>query len=282
MQWRVELFAFGCALLCGTAGNLPAQGLRLPNAGVNMPSTTEEKPDKKNAGKPMISVNELGTLDVKFHNEMDAADANVEGQKFADADHGLTQLISEIDDLLQRIQTTPIQKGSFQVDGVSKPTTPENETAYFKSIKDKAVSRKAVESILAPISDQEKHATDLLISGKNLEARDGFHKASTELAANKTRIPEAAYQEYLARSISGQQAAVTSYWSAEFDRLKKTYNASTDPGLSPEQVHATVKAVADEIAQKGYLDPAKTPDMPADARALFKNLLDTANQYLHQ
>jgi hypothetical protein len=50
--------------------------------------------------------------------------------------------------------------------------------------------------------------------------------------------------------------------------------------MSPEEIRGTIQSVADEIVKEGYADPSKYPDMPDDARVLFHNLLDAANQYL--
>jgi hypothetical protein len=50
--------------------------------------------------------------------------------------------------------------------------------------------------------------------------------------------------------------------------------------MSPEEIRSTIKAVTDEIATQGYMDVAKFPDMPDDARALFGTLATAANQYL--
>ncbi len=118
-----------------------------------------------------------------------------EGQKFSDADDQLTKLLSEIDDLLQRIQTTPIQKGSFQMaDGISSPTTAE-KTRPRTSLTDPGKGRqprKRCPVVLSPISALQKQAMDVLVANRFVEARDAFRKSSEQLTTNKAQITDRA------------------------------------------------------------------------------------------
>ena len=278
---RIFVSAMSFALFLAVAGISQAQ-IRMPSAGINMPPPPDDKPDKKGATKPVITLDELSGADVRFHRELDAVDASIQGQKFSDADDQLTKLLSEIDDLLKRIAVTPIQKGSLQVDGISQPANQETETAYFNRIREKATSEKTMSGVLAPIATLQKQAMDALVANRYIEARDDFRKSSEQLTANRAKITPALYEEYSGRSDSGEKASITSYWAGEYARLRDKYNTSTADGVSPDEVRRIIKSVADEIVSKGYSDPSKNSDVPADARSLFQTLLTTANQYLNQ
>ena len=81
--------------------------------------------------------------------------------------------------------------------------------------------------------------------------------------------------------MNGQKHSSADYWGAKFRGLQNKYNRTTEePKMSTEEIRATIKAVADEIADRGYTDAAKFPDMPEDARTLFRTLSTAANQYL--
>jgi hypothetical protein len=82
--------------------------------------------------------------------------------------------------------------------------------------------------------------------------------------------------------VNAQSESVTTYWSDEFGRLRDRYNKSTDDKLTPSQVRDIIQGVMKEIDDKGYLDPAKHPDMPDDAHNLFQTLADAGNKYLSQ
>jgi hypothetical protein len=281
MNSRIELFALGCTILSGAAGVLPAQ-IRMPSAGINVAPPANANDSQKAPPGNLITLNELSGADVRFHRELDAVDASIQGQKFSDADDELTKLLSEIDALLQRIAVSPIQKGSLQLDGISQPANQGNETTYFTHIRENAAGKKATSGMLAPIAALQKQAMDALVANRFTEARDAYRKSSEQLVAHKAQIMPAIYEEYAARSDSGEKASVTSYWSSEYARLRDRYNTSTAEGLSTDKVREIIKSVADEVTSKGYNDPSKYSDMPADARSLFRDLLFTANQYLNQ
>jgi hypothetical protein len=128
----------------------------------------------------------------------------------------------------------------------------------------------------------QSQADDLLKAKKYPDDIETYKKAAVVLGENKTKIRDENYKFFLAHSVNGEKEAVTTYWGDEFGRLRDQYNKSTDDKLAPAQQREIIQGVVKEINDKGYLDPAKHPDMPADARNLFQTLADAGNKYLSQ
>ncbi|HVW11179.1 MAG TPA: hypothetical protein VHC90_21485 [Bryobacteraceae bacterium] len=238
---------------------------------------------KEKDAKNLITLDEISKLDQKFHSEFDAAQQAEDGEKFAEAEKGFTQLSSEVDDLLKRIAVSVFPKNSFiTVDGVKQPVTIPVETEFFGHMRDKAEKGKAEVSVLEDVTGLQNQADDLLKAKKYPDDVEMYKKAAELLGQNKTKVRDENYTFFLAHSVNGEKEAVTSYWSGEFGRLRDQYNKSTDDKLAPEQVRSIIRGVMKEINDKGYLDPAKHPDMPQDARNLFQTLADAGNKYLSQ
>ncbi len=134
---------------------------------------------------------------------------------------------------------------------------------------------------LRKVAEIQKQAADLLNAGKYPGDRDTYQKSADVLTENHSHIDDAEFQFFSQRSETGRKESISTYWANQFRLLKVRYNRTTeDAKMSPEEIHRTIQSVADEIVREGYADPLKHPDMPGDARALFHNLLDAADQYL--
>ena len=232
--------------------------------------------------KNLLKLEELNALDAKFHKDLDTAQEAFDGEKFTEAEQGFSQLSTEIEGTLKRIATATLTKGVLEIDGVRKPATVENETAWFSRTLEKAKQKKSASSVMRSVSDVQKQANDLLSAGKYPEDVDAYRKSAQLLETNRAQLDEATFQFFLKRAANGEVQANASYWGKEFQRLKDTYNKSTDDKLATEEVRRIIQSVADEIAAKGYLDATKNPEMPEDARSLFHTLADAAHQYLDQ
>jgi hypothetical protein len=257
---------------------LPAQLDTDRTAGGGLVSQPREK-----AAKNLISMDELNTLDKKLHQELDAAQAAEDSDKFADAGQQFSQLADEVDAELKRIAVASFPKNAMiEFDGVKRPVTTAVETEWFSRTRDKAQKGKDEAAVLNNVSGIQKQADDLLQAKKYPDDLETYKKAADVLGASKTKVRDDTYKFFLARSVNGERQAVTTYWSDEFGRLRDQYNKSTDDKLAPAQVREIIQGVMKEINDKGYLDPAKHPDMPQDARGLFQTLADAGNKYLSQ
>jgi len=257
---------------------LPAQLDTDRTAGGGLVSQPKEKPAKN-----LMNLEELNTLDQKFHKELDAAQQAEDREQYADAGQQFGQLSDEVDALLKRIAVASFPKNSkMRVNGEEKPVSTQAEMDYFSGTRDKAEKGKAEAAALNNASGIQKQADDLLKAKKYPDDLETYKKAAEVLGENKTKIRDDTYKYFLARLVNGQKEAVTSYWSDEFGRLRDQYNKSTDDKLAPAQVREIIQGVMKEINDKGYLDPAKHPDMPEDARNLFRTLADAGNKYLSQ
>ena len=257
---------------------LPAQLDTDRTAGGGLVSKSKEKTPQN-----LINMDELNTLDQKFHKELDAAQEAEDREKFADAEQQFGQLSDEVDALLKRIAVASFPKNStIEFDGVKRPVTAAVETEWFTRTRDKAEKGKAEAAVLNNAAGIQKQADDLLKAKKYPDDAETYKKAASVLGENKAKVREDTYQFFLSRSVNGEKQAVTTYWADEFGRLRDQYNKSTDDKLAPEQVRGIIQGVVKEISDKGYLDPAKHPDMPDDARNLFRTLADAGNKYLAQ
>jgi hypothetical protein len=254
----------------------------VPMTGPPVQTQSEQSRTDQPQPKNVLTIAEINALDAGFHKKMDAAQDAFAHEKFADAEDGFSQLAKEIQDTIKRISTATLQKNSFiEIDGVKKPATIQTETEWFTRSLNKAQQRKNAAGILLKVTDIQKQAADLLSAGKYPDDRDAYQKATDLLAESRAQVDDTEFQFYSARSENGLKVSLTTYWAKQFRSLRDKYNRTTDdPKMSPEEVHQTIKSVADEIVREGYVDPTKHPDMPADARLLFRNLLDAANQYL--
>ncbi len=282
------------SIRCGQAASLFTILLAVPcisraqvHAGVPMtgpPVQTQSEQSRTDQPQPknVLTIAEINALDVGFHKKMDAAQDAFDHEKFGDAEDAFSQLAQEIQDAIKRISTATLQKNSFiEIDGVKKPATVQTETEWFTRSLNKAQQRKNAAGILRKVTDIQKQAADLLSAGKYPDDRDAYQKSADLLTESRSQLGDTEFQFYSERSENGLKVSVTSYWSKQFRGLRDRYNRTTDDAkMSPEEIHQTIKSVADEIVREGYADPAKHPDMPADARLLFHNLLDAANQYL--
>ncbi len=241
------------------------------------------QPQKEKAPKNLITMEELTALDQKFHKELDAAQAAEDGEKFADAEQQFGQLSDEVDALLKRIAVATFPKNSkMTVNGVQTPVTNQTEADWFGRTREKAEQGKTESGILKDVAGLQSQADDLLKAKKYPDDVEMYKKAASVLGENKTKIRDENYKFFLAHSVNGEKESISTYWGDEFSRLRDQYNKSTDDKLAPEQVRAIIQGVVKEINDKGYLDPARHPDMPADARNLFQTLVDAGNKYLSQ
>jgi len=238
---------------------------------------------KEKAPQNLIQMDELNTLDQKFHKELDAAQEAEDREKFADAEQQFGQLSEEVDALLKRIAVASFPKNStIEFEGVKRPVTAAVEAEWFSRTRDKAEKGKAESGVLNNVAGLQKQADDLLKAKKYPDDLEMYKKAAAALGENKERVRDENYKFVLARLVNGQKQAVTTYFADEFGRLRDRYNKSTDDKLTPEQVKEIIQGVVTEINDKGYLDSAKHPDMPEDARNLFRTLADAGNKYLAQ
>jgi hypothetical protein len=238
---------------------------------------------KEKTAKNLISMAELNTLDQKFHKELDAAQEAEDREKFAEAARQFAQLSDEVDALLKRVAVATFPKNStIEFDGVTKPVTTAVETEWFSRTLDKAEKGKAEADILNNVAGMQEQAQQLLQAKKYPDDVEMYKKAAAVLGENKSKIRDENYKFVLARLVNGEKEAVTTYWGDEFGRLRDRYNKSTDDKLTPAQVRDIIQGVMKEINDNGYLDPAKHPDMPEDARNLFRTLADAGNKYLSQ
>jgi len=268
LLWALALFSF----------LLPAQLDTDRTGGGGLVSQAKEK-----APKNLISMDELNMLDQKFHKELDAAQEAEDREKFADAEQQFGQLADEVDAELKRIAVASFPKNAtIEFDGVKRPVTTAVETEWFSRTRDKAQKGKDEAAVLNNVAGMQKQADDLLKAKKYPGDLDAYKKAAAALGESKTKVRDDTYKFFLARSVNGEKEAVTTYWSDEFGRLRDQYNKSTDDKLTPAQVRDIIQGVMKEINDKGYLDPAKHPDMPQDARNLFQTLADAGNKYLSQ
>jgi hypothetical protein len=153
------------AILYGCAGISPAQSL-IPNMG--HPSTPfDQSPPKQAAPKNLLPLAELNALDLKFHQELDAAQDAFDRESFSDAERGLAQLTGEIEDTIKKIAVSTLPKNGFlEVDGVKKPATAETETEWFTRILDKARNRKDAAGILRNVAGHPEGGNGAADCGK--------------------------------------------------------------------------------------------------------------------
>ena len=229
-----------------------------------------------------MTLEELNSLDAKFHKELDAAQDAFDREAFSDAEQGFAQLTQEIDDTIKRIAVSTFPKNAFfQVDGVKKPVNVQTETELFTRTLDKARRKKDAAGILRDVTDMQLQAIALMNAHKYPDDRDAYRKSLEALIENHSKLDDSTFQFYSARSENGQKESSTEYWGAKFRGLRDKYNRTTEePKMSPEEIRGTIKAVEDEITTEGYMDAAKFPDMPDDARTLFGTLLSAAKQYM--
>ncbi len=269
-----------CSLIGPGFGNIAlAQKIEFPQ---NQPALTPAPPAAQTSkSKATISLDELNGLDAKYHRDLDVAQAESDGAKFVDAQTHFAQLAAAIEATNQRIASSVLPKGSIQIDGQTRPVSAQTETELFTRILDKAQRGEKQAAVLAKVAEIQTQASDFLTSHQYMESRDAWQKAKQALAAERQQIDDATYLYFLAKCENGVKVSITSYWSAEYARLRDKYNRTTDEGkMSPDEVYRTIKSVADEITAQAYTEAGKHPDMPEDARALFTSLLATANQYL--
>ncbi len=275
--WLAAAAAFLITLIAVPGSSAQIQ---MPNIGRTIGSPTEA-PRHAQAPKNLLTLEELNTLDAKFHKEMDVAQEFFDREKFADAQKGFADVAAEIDDTLKRIAVSTLPKnGTMEIDGVKKPATVQNETEWFGRTRDKVKRKQDQSGILANVTDLQKQAQDLLIAGKYPDDLQMYQRAADALAANHAQLDDEAFQFFAARSENGLKQASTAYWAKEFRRLQDKYNKTTEGNMAPDEVRKTIQSVADEIVSQNYLDPAKYPRMPDDARGLIRQLLDAAKQYL--
>ena len=99
----------------------------------------EQPQSKQSQAKNLLTLEELNTLDAKFHKELDAAQEASDGEKFGDAEQGFVQLMQEIEVALNRIAVSTFPRNSFmEIDGVKKPATVQTETEWFTRTLNKA------------------------------------------------------------------------------------------------------------------------------------------------
>ncbi len=231
--------------------------------------------------KGVLTIAEITELDAGFHKIMDGAQNAFDHEKFADALEGFSQVEQDIQNAIKRISISTPPKNTFIViDGDRKPATIQAEIDWFTRTLNTAQRKKAAAGILQKVTGIQNQAADLLSAGKYPEDRDAYQKSTDLLEASRSQIADSEFQFYSARSENGRQVSVTTYWASQFRVLRDRYNRTTDGKMSPEEIHATIQSVADEISKEGYTDPMKHLDMPDDARTLFHNLLNAANQYL--
>jgi len=268
------------AILFGSTGILRAQASAMPNKGG--PSSPFTQSPKEALAKNLMTIDELNALDAKFHKELDAAQDAFDREGFSDAEQGFAQLTQEIEDTIKRIAVSTMPKNSFlQIDGVKTPVTIQTETELFTRTLDKAKRKKEAAGVLRNVTDMQKQAMALLTAGKYPDDMDTYRKSLQALTENRSKLDDTTFQFYSSRSENGQKESSAEYWGAKFRALRDKYNRTAEePKMPPEEIRSTIKAVADEITAQGYMDAAKFPDMPEDARALFGTLLGAANQYL--
>lgn len=250
--------------------------------GPQVQTESQQTETQQSQPKNLVTLAELNELDAKFHKEMDAAQEAFDREAFGDAENGFSQLAQETEATIKRISVATLPKNSFlEIDGVRKPATIQAETEWFTRTLNKAQQKKNAAGILRKATDIQKQAAELLSAGKYPEDRDAYRKSADLLAENRSQIDDQVFQFFSARSENGRRLSITTFWAKQFRALQDRYNRTTeDAKMSTEEIHRTIKSVADEIVSEGYADTSKYPDMPDDARALFHNLLDAANQYL--
>lgn len=248
------------------------------------PVQTQSQQNGQNQPQPknVLTIAEINELDAGFHKKMDAAQDAYDHEKFGDAEAAFSLLAEEIQAAIQRISTATLQKNSFmEIDGVKKPATTQTETEWFTRTLNKAQQRKNMAGILRKVTDLQKQAADFLGAGKYPEDRDAYQKSAELLAESRSQFGDQEYQFFASRSENGRMQSITTFWAKQFRALRDRYNRTTDdPKMSTEEIHKTIQSVAEEIVREGYADPTKHADMPEDARTLFRNLLNAANQYL--
>lgn len=275
--------AVGWSLLLACSGVSRAQ-VRAgePLTGPEVQTESEQTRRQQSQPKNLLTLDELNKLDAGFHKEMDAAQEAFDREAFGDAEGEFSRLAQETEAAIKRISASTLQKNGFlEIDGVRKPATIQTETEWFTRTLNQAQQKKNAAGILRKVTDIQKQAADLLSAGKYPEDRDAYQKSADLLAENRSQIDGDEFQFIAARSENGRMQSVTTFWAKQFGALRDRYNRTTeDTKMSPEEIRKTIQSVADEIVSEGYADPLKHPDMPGDARVLFHNLLDAANQYL--
>jgi len=130
------------------------------------PSTPfDQSPPKQAAPKNLLPLAELNALDLKFHQELDAAQDAFDRESFSDAERGLAQLTGEIEDTIKKIAVSTLPKNGFlEVDGVKKPATAETE--WFTRILDKARNRKDAAGILRNVAGHPEGGNGAADCGK--------------------------------------------------------------------------------------------------------------------
>jgi hypothetical protein len=264
------------AILSGFLGTLSG-----PRALAQPPETGPSKA-RKGQQKDALTADDLEDFDRKFRVDLDFAQAESGREKFREAEAKFDIVIQETESFIQRLANATLPKNGFIVmNGLKTPMTVDTETALFQRTLTKAQNGKLQAEALRNVVDIETQAADLLNAGKYLDARDSYQKAKDALALNRAKIDDSTFQVYQERAEIGQRESITTLWGNEYGRLRDKYNRTTEDGkMSPEEIRRTIESVAEEISTKGYTDPSKHPDMPSDARDLFRHLLDVANQFL--
>ncbi|HVW11178.1 MAG TPA: hypothetical protein VHC90_21480 [Bryobacteraceae bacterium] len=121
---------------------------------------------------------------------------------------------------------------------------------------------------------------------KFAHAEQQFGQLSVEVDALLKRIAVATFPKNSKMKVNGVETPVTiqaeSDWFGRTREKAEQGKAESGDKLAPAQVREIIQAVVKEMNDKGYLDPAKYPDMPDDARSLFRTLSEAANKYLSQ
>jgi hypothetical protein len=261
------------AILAGLPGTLPGS-----RALAQSQSRAKQAPQKD-----VLTADDLHDSDQKFRVDLDVAQGDSAREKFREAQDHFALVIEETESFIKRIANASLpQNGFILMNGARIPMTVETETELFQGILTKARNGKLQAAALQNVADIQTQAADLLSAGKYPDARDTWQKAKDALALNRSQIDDSTFQFFQARADNGQRESITMLWANEYRRLRDKYNRTTeDDKMSPEEIRGTIQSVAEEISSRGYTDPLKHPDMPADARDLFRKLLDVANQYLH-
>ena len=166
----------------------------IPNMGP--PSTPlGQSQSKGSQPKNVMTLEELNSLDAKFHKEMDVAQDAFDRESFSDAEQGFAQLTQEIDDTIKRIAVSTFPKNaSFEVDGVKKPVNVQTETELFTRTLDKAKRRKDAAGILRNVADMQKQAMALLTAGKYPDDLDAYRKSLKALIESRSQLDDSTFE----------------------------------------------------------------------------------------
>lgn len=236
---------------------------------------------KKPPLKPVITADELITLDSQYQKEFDAAKNSSDWELFPDAARQFTALADEIEETLKRLTKSTIQKGgTLDIEGVMKPASLQTAIDFFYGTLVKARRGAEGAQVLEGVAAMQKQARDLLNQGKFTEARDSYKKSADVLTENRAKLERSSFQYFSTRADNGQRETNAAYWSSTLAQLRAKYQTTEKPGTSPAEIRAVIKSVADEIVREDYITAAKHPEMQDETRASFRALLDTATEFL--